>query len=227
MSGLRGQLLEMLIEPGISPEDLRRRVIATVQPGDRPRRMSYEEFLAWADEDTYAEWVNGEVIMHSPASDQHQDISRFLTAVLSAVTESYHLGIIRPAPFQMRLARSGREPDLLFLAYEHLERRKGTYLDGPADLVIEIMSPESAARDRGEKFFEYTEAGIPEYWLIDPLREQAEFYQMDAGGRYQPAPPDAEGIYHSKVLPGFWLRVDWLWRLPPVLDVLRQLGLIK
>ncbi len=226
MSGLRGQLLEMLIEPGISPEDLRRRVIATVQPDDRPQRMSYEEFLAWADEDTCAEWVNGEVIMHSPASDAHQDISGFLESLLRIFVEARRLGIVRSAPFQMRLARSGREPDLLFLAYEHLERRKGTYLDGPADLVIEIMSPESAARDRGEKFFEYTEAGIPEYWLIDPLREQAEFYQMDAGGRYRPVLPDAEGIYRSKVLSGFWLRIDWLWQLPSVLDVLRQLGVI-
>ncbi len=226
MSGLRGQLLEMLIEPGISPEDLRRRVIATVQPDDRPQRMSYEVFLAWADEDTCAEWVNGEVIMHSPASDAHQDISGFLESLLRIFVEARRLGIVRSAPFQMRLARSGREPDLLFLAYEHLERRKGTYLDGPADLVIEIMSPESAARDRGEKFFEYTEAGIPEYWLIDPLREQAEFYQMDAGGRYRPVLPDAEGIYRSKVLSGFWLRIDWLWQLPSVLDVLRQLGVI-
>jgi Uma2 family endonuclease len=165
--------------------------------------------------------------MHSPASDHHQDISDFLTSVLRAFVETRQLGIIRSAPFQMRLAHSGREPDLLFLAYEHLERRKGTYLDGPADLVVEIMSPESAARDRGEKFYEYAEAGIPEYWLIDPLREQAEFYQMDASGSYRPALPDAEGIYHSKVLPGFWLCVDWLWRLPPVLDVLRQLGLIQ
>jgi len=226
MSSLRGQLLEMLIEPGVLPEELRWRVLETVQPSNRPRRMTYEEFLAWADEDTCAEWVNGEVVMHSPASDHHQDISDFLTSILRAFVETRRLGIIRSAPFQMRLAHSGREPDLLYLAYEHLERRKGTYLDGPADLVIEIMSPESAARDRGEKFYEYAEAGIPEYWLIDPLREQADFYQLDAGGRYRSALPDAEGIYRSKVLPGFWLRVDWLWQLPPVLEVVRQLGLV-
>ena len=226
MSSLRGQLLEMLIEPGVSPEELRRRVLETVQPGNRPRRMTYEEFLAWADEDTCAEWVNGEVVMHSPASDRHQDISDFLTSVLRAFVETRRLGIIRSAPFQMRLAHSGREPDLLYLAYEHLERRKGTYLDGPADLVVEIMSPESAARDRGEKFYEYAEAGIPEYWLIDPDAQWAEFYRLGEFGLYEPVLTGREGLYRSEAVPDFWLRVEWLWEdpLPAVDDVLLEVG---
>jgi Uma2 family endonuclease len=69
----------------------------------------------------------------------------------------------------------------------------------------------SRVRDRGEKFYEYEEAGIPEYWLIDPLRREVEFYQLDARGRYRTILPDAEGVYRSRVLPGFWLRVRWLW----------------
>jgi Uma2 family endonuclease len=226
VSSLRGQLLEMLIEPGVSPEDLRERMLEALQPSDRSRRMTYEEFLAWADEDTWAEWVDGEVVMTSPAGDQHQDILRFLTAVLSVFIETHHLGIIRPAPFQMRLADSGREPDLLFLANEHLERRKATYLDGPADVVVEILSPESAVRDRGEKFYEYEAAGIPEYWLIDPMREQAEFYQLDEEAHYRPAVPDVGGSFRSRAIPGFVLRTAWLWQPPAVLDALRELGVM-
>jgi Uma2 family endonuclease len=103
-----------------------------------------------------------------------------------------------------------------------LDRLKGTYLEGPEDLVVEIISPESAGRDRGDKFYEYREAGIPEYWLIDPTLQQAEFYHLDAQGRYQLVPPDGEGIYHSRALPGFWLRVDWLWQ-EPMPDVVRAL----
>jgi len=226
MSGLRGQLFEMLTEPGVSPDDLRRRVLEMVQPADRPRRMTYEEFLAWADEDARAEWVDGEVVMSSPASDRHQDILRFLTVVLSAYSEAHNLGIIRPAPFQMRLAHSGREPDLLFLAREHLERRRPTYLDGPADVVVEILSPESATRDRGEKFYEYEAAGIPEYWLIDPVREQAEFYRLSDDKLYHAVLPDAEGHFTSQTIAGFVLRIAWLWQPPAVLDALRELRLV-
>jgi Uma2 family endonuclease len=51
-------------------------------------------------------------------------------------------------------------------------------------LIVEIISPESSGRDRGEKFYEYEMAGVREYWLIDPQREQVEFYELNAEGRY-------------------------------------------
>ncbi len=218
----------------LEESDWQRRLLDTLQSAEwmalasapQPRKMTYEEFLSWADEDTLAEWVDGEVIMTSPASNRHQDLVRFLTAVLSIYVESHDLGQVRPAPFQMKLEH-GREPDLLFVARAHLDRLKETYLDGPADLVVEIISPESMARDRGEKFYEYAQGGVPEYWLIDPQTEWAEFYRL-VQGRYRPAFSGREGRYEAQVLPGFWLRVEWLWQepLPPILDVLRELGVI-
>jgi Uma2 family endonuclease len=134
------------------------------------------------------------------------------------------------APFQMRLLTPprGREPDLLFVAREHRDRLKETYLEGPADLVVEIVSPESWLRDRGEKFAEYEMAGVHEYWLLDPERRRSDWYRLDAEGRFRLSEPDAEGIYRSEVIPGFWLRVEWLWQepLPPVLEILRALGVV-
>jgi Uma2 family endonuclease len=87
-------------------------------------------------------------------------------------------------------------------------------LDGPADLVIEIASPDSVGRDRGTKFVEYEAAGVKEYWLIDPLRERAEFYQLDEEGFYRPVSLDVEGVYRSQVIPGFSLKIEWLWQEP-------------
>lgn len=120
---------------------------------------------------------------------------------------------MRIAPFQMRLANSGREPDLLYVKTANCDRLRHTYLDGPADLVVEIISPESIGRDRGDKFFEYEEAGIPEFWLLDPQTQRAEFYQLNEAGRYQPIQP-VEGVYRSAQLSGFWLREEWLWQEP-------------
>ncbi|MBM4461385.1 MAG: Uma2 family endonuclease [Chloroflexi bacterium] len=199
-------------------------ILAAPEPPAKPK-MTYEEFLAWADEDTLAEWVDGEVIMTSPASDRHQDLARFLTAGLSDYVEAHDLGIIRPAPFQVKLER-GREPDLLFLAQAHLARLKPNYVDGPPDLVVEIISPESATRDRGEKFYEYETGGVPECWLIDPLRRRAEFYRLGEFGLYEPIFSGREGVFRSEALPGFWLRVEWLWEdpLPAVDDVLLEIG---
>jgi Uma2 family endonuclease len=188
-------------------------------------RMTYEEFLAWADEDTLAEWVDGAVIVASPVSRQHQEIGGFLYKLLSTYAEVRGLGVVLP-PFQMKLASSGREPDLLFIAQAHLDRLKETYLDGPADLVVEITSPEGLGRDRGDKFFEYEQAGIPEYWLIDPLRREAEFYRLDEHGRYRLAAPEADGTYHSRILTGLRLQLSWLWKPPPVLEALRLLRVL-
>ena len=125
-------------------------------------------------------------------------------------------------------ARRERVPDLMFVARQHLERVKPTYLDGPADLVVEIVSPDSVGRDRGDKFVEYERAGIPEYWLIDPDREQAELYELDPNGRYHLALSGRSGVYRSAVLQGFPLDLDWLWQQPPpkALPIVRQLGLL-
>ena len=197
-------------------------------PVPPPAPVSWEDFLAWIDEDTRAEWVDGEVIVISPSNLPHQQLMFFLARLLVAFVEARELGQILLPPFLMRLPTrpSGREPDLLFIAAAHAERLHDTYVDGPADLVVEIVSPDSDRRDRGDKFIEYEAAGVPEYWLIDPLRKQVFFYQYGEDGLYALGPIDADGIYHSKVLPGFWLRVEWLWQrpLPSVPEITRQLG---
>ncbi len=211
--------------PRSGEEALRRRLLEVLSAPVQPPRMTYEEFLDWADEDTLAEWVDGEVVMYSPASKRHQQIVGFLEKVLGTFVEQHDLGVVLSAPFQMKLEH-GREPDLLFVAREHLERLKETHLDGPADLVVEIVSPESVGRDRGDKFYEYERGGVVEYWLIDPQTKRAEFYQRAASGQYQLVPPDAEGVYRSAVLPGLWLRVVWLWQepLPAMEDLLLDIG---
>ncbi len=192
-----------------------------------PAPISFEEFLAWADEDTHAEWVDGRIVLMSPVNLHHQDVLKFLDRLISAFVEAHGLEWVYFAPILMRLATrpSGREPDLLFVATEHADRLRETYVDGPADLVVEIVSPDSNARDRGEKLVEYEAAGIPEYWVVDPLRQDALFYVLGDDGRYRRVSPDADGWYHSTILPGFRLQVAWLWQrpLPPVGEVAQQI----
>lgn len=192
------------------------------------KKMRVDEFLQWLDEDTHAEWVAGEVLLMSPVSFEHQDIARFLLRMLSEFVDTKGGGVVCYAPFQMRLANSSRSPDILFVSNANLVRLKETYLDGAADLVVEVISPESRARDRGEKFYEYEEAGVREYWLIDPGRKQAEFYQMAEDGVYRTVLMASQGVYYSKVLEGLWLLVEWLWQQPKplIVDILRQWRLL-
>lgn len=177
-------------------------------------RMTYEEFLAWADEDVHAEWEDGEVIVFMPPKDRHQDVVTFLVTLLRLFADFFHLGKVRTAPFEMKATPDSpaREPDIFFVAREHRDRLTEDRLVGPADLIVEIISDDSVSRDRSRKFYEYQEAGVREYWIIDPRwgKERADFWVLDERGKYQPIPID-DGIYRSTVIPGFWIRVDWLW----------------
>ena len=192
-------------------------------------RMTYEQFLEWIDEDTHAEWVDGWVVPMSPANGLHDRLAAFLDTLMQLFLETHPLGEPRGESFQMKAGPDlpGREPDLLFIANEHLDRLHDTYLEGPADIAVEVISPDSVYRDREEKYREYEQGGVREYWLPDPQHRQAEFFLRGEDGRYHPVPIGEDGIFHSQVLPGFWLKVEWLWEpRPKLLDILREWGLI-
>jgi len=201
-------------------------------PDSRPlpsEPMTYEQFLEWLDDETHAEWVNGEVVLMSPINSLHDRLVGWLRAILQLFLDEHPIGQLRGDPFQMKTGPDlpGRAPDLIFVATENLQRLHHTWLEGPADLAVEVISPDSITRDREEKFSEYEQGGVREYWLLDPQERKAEFFQLDEDGRYQPVPLDEEGIFRSQALPGFWLRPEWLWEpLPRLLDVLREWGLI-
>lgn len=192
--------------------------------------ISFEEFLVKYD-GQFAEWIDGEVIKTMSASFRHQDLCDFLISILRVFVEENDLGKIITAPLVMKLTKKkrGREPDLFFVSKNRLPRLKKNYLDGAADLVIEIISPESRGRDRGDKFYEYESEGVKEYWLIDYERQQVEFYNLDKKGIYQLSKPDDNNIFHSQALKNLELKVDWLWqeKLPSLLEVLKEWNLIS
>lgn len=189
----------------------------------RPR-MSFDEFLHSPYE--RAEWVDGEVFELSPENQEYQVVVRFLHPLLASFVEERQLGMV----FLNFLMKGGphlpgRVPDLMFLAREHEDRVRGNCIVGPADLAVEVVSPDSTTRDRVTKRREYEEGGVREYWLIDPIDDEARFLSLHEG-RYRPLATEADGRVRSLVLPGFSLRPEWLLRepRPKVSEVLRFLG---
>ena len=196
-----------------------------------PRKMSFEQFLRTDfGEGSRVEWVDGEVVHMAPVSNEHSDIQTFLTSLVRSFVDAHRLGEVRCEPFVMKLGKNlpGRSPDVLFVSAANRSRLKKQALFGPADLVIEIVSPDSRKRDREQKFSEYQQAGVNEYWIIDPGRKVAEIFSLDARQQFQQIGLDKDGTLRSRVLPGLWLRADWLWEspLPSVVSVLRQWGIV-
>ena len=189
-----------------------------------PQKVTFNEYLRM--EERNIEWIDGRIVKYMSCSFSHEALFIWLSFVLNGFTLQHNLDKILGSRFAMRTKISrGREPDLLFVANENLDKIKPTFLDGPADLVIEIVSPDSVERDRFEKFWEYEEVGIKEYWLIDYENKNAEFYCLDDAGHYQLAEIKG-GIYHSTIIKDFWLKIDWLWKLPNEFEVLKELKII-
>jgi Uma2 family endonuclease len=191
------------------------------------RRMSYEEYKHWEHEGGLTEWVDGEVLVYMPPTIIHQRMVAFLMFLLQGFVRLHRLGEVLAAPVTMRILPGGaaREPDLFFLSSERRYLLTELELNGPADLAVEVISDESVSRDKDDKFYEYQAGGVREYWIIDPRpnRKRADFFVLDQNGIYQPV-PIADGIYHSTVLPNFWLNVDWLWgEEPNLLAVLTEI----
>ncbi len=219
---------------------------ATTDTPPTPLRMRYEDFLAWSGEDTHAEWVpidstgNGEVIVQMPPKLMHQQVADFLGKLLGLFVHLFGLGKLVIAPFEVKLkpGHSSREPDILFVATENLERLTQERLNGPPDLAIEIISDDSVKRDRDDKYREYRDAGVREYWIVDPRegRQRADFFHLDdaAGAteraEYRLFATEEDARIESRVLPGFWLRPEWLWQadtLDPWLTFCEMAGLAE
>ncbi len=191
--------------------------------------MTYEEFLEWADDDVHTEWVDGEVIQFMPPNFRHQRISRLLLFLMTYVAETWNLGEVVAAPFEMKLsqAKSSREPDLLFIAINNLDRLDGQRLNGPADLVVEIVSCESASRDQVVKSREYAEVGVNEYWIVDPRLASTpiSIFHLTEDRSYRLVEKDELGRLHSVVIPGLWIRPEWFAQdpLPRGIDLIREM----
>lgn len=187
--------------------------------------MTEAEFEAWCDEDVKAEWIEGEVIVHSPATLKHVLIAGWLIRVVGLFVEHHDLGVVLGPELQIRLPGRRRVPDLIFIAKERLGALRNTYLEGSPDLAVEIVSADSVERDWREKYLEYEAHGVGEYWIIDPLSEQFRAYHLGQDNRYLTL-PEEDGVIRSRVMAGFWLRPAWLWAesLPKPLEILRELG---
>jgi Uma2 family endonuclease len=183
-----------------------------------------ERYFAEAPEDRLWEFEDGEIIVHSPATPDHQRVVRFLTFLLSGYVEERAMGEVFNGPAVLRLRPgSNKEPDVFFLRRDHLPRVGAAHVDGPADFVIEVVSSGTRAYDLSEKALAYRDAEVTEYWVID--RERSEILVHRAGQAEYRVGVHRTGRLESTAVPGFWIDADWLWAdpLPPGPACLRRI----
>jgi Uma2 family endonuclease len=153
------------------------------------------------------EYTNGEIEILPTPTELHQAILTFFARALLLYLDPRG-GVMRFAPLRLRLReRKYREPDLLVLLARDDPRRAPRYWLG-ADWVLEVVSPDDPARDLVTKRREYAEAGIPEYWIVNPLDRTVTVLTL-ADGRYAEHGVFAAGATAtSPLLAGFIVAVD-------------------
>lgn len=176
-------------------------------------KVSADDYMEHYAHDFY-EWVRGEIIKMSPVLRPHKQLENYLLKLLEAFFTLRPIGVVMNAPFVMRVdaTESRREPDLQVILNSNPGQLTESAMVGPADICIEIVSPESVTRDYGDKFAEYEQGGVREYWILDPQRKSALFYRLNNDGLY--SLQATSGQYHTPLLPDFVLHVPTLWADP-------------
>ena len=174
--------------------------------------VSFEDFLV-RYEGQHAEWHDGKVMRKMSNNEQHQAMQMFLSLLIGLFLGFTKRGKLYSDGYQMKLNddKSARQPDLLVVLEENYGRIKHQYLDGSADVVIEIVSPATGKIDRGDKYYQYQDGGVPEYWIIDPQSKQVDIYYLDDEGHYQRVKEATDKIV-SRQLEGFILDSSILWQ---------------
>lgn len=185
-----------------------------------------QDFYNWVTEDVKAEFINGQIIIHSPVKKRHWKVSDLLSTLLSVYTRLKKLGQVGTEKVMISLTRNDYEPDIVFFSKEKADAFTDDQVLFPApDFVVEILSPKTAATDRGTKKEDYAFHGIREYWIIDPVKQRIEQYILPNGGtEYFPAKVHQYGgLIESVAIPGFDIPVNAVFEEAANLEALQEL----
>lgn len=202
--------------------------LAQLPPGTRyvpDRPLTVDEFYELIDEDSPAELDEGAVVMPSPVNIQHEDAVGFLSGLLRLFVDTRGLGLVLGSRAKVRLGvRIAREPDICYVAKANRARVKQQEIDGPPELVVEVITSDKGRSEAWSKRPQYEAAGVPELWMLDiPLR-RLHFLVLEDGIYREVVLSDAE-IVVSQILPGFRVAVSIL--LSPVGEFPPQWPLVE
>jgi Uma2 family endonuclease len=157
--------------------------MSSIQPTvNEALKFTYSDYLLLPDNEKRYEILEGELLMSPASNAKHQTTLIRLVRILSAFVEENNLGQVFIAPFDVVLSKFDVvQPDLLFVSAKNAHKVKSTHVEGAPDLVVEIISPGRAQRDRIIKSKIYALHGVKEYWLVHPEKEQVQVLQLKKG----------------------------------------------
>jgi Uma2 family endonuclease len=164
-----------------------------------------QQFYDGIQDGQKAEFINGEIIVHSPDKLKHVEVRVRLTNLLKNYVATHELGLVGDEKLLVCLTRNDYMPDVVFYLKERAAEFDPDQSQFPApDFAAEVLSHSTRRRDRGVKFEDYAAHGVREYWLLDPDARTVEKFFLNALGHYaleKKASGDDE--VRSTLIPGF------------------------
>ncbi len=194
--------------PQVSPESILEMPNAFLLV-DKVKSKLYDEqqqrrhFYEIVEENRKMEFINGEIVFHSPVKLQHNRATKLLCKLLDTFVTKNQLGFVGIEKIMISLTRNDYEPDVCFFGNEKAKHFTANQMKFPApDLVVEVLSNSTAEKDRTTKFDDYAAHGIREYWIIEPEKETVEQYSLQ-NERYELLLKARDGAIESIVLNDF------------------------
>ena len=182
-----------------------------------------EKFRDASSPSVKAEFINGEVIVHSPAMARHIIAKKNLLRLLDTFVDLHRLGLVLDEKALVALSRNDYEPDINFFGRDKADAIQPDQHIFPApDFIVEVLSHSTEARDRGIKFRDCAAHGVSEYWLVDPAAQVVEQYE-NTEGQYKLLLKLNTGQIASRAVTGFAIPVRALFEADENLAALKRI----
>jgi Uma2 family endonuclease len=186
-------------------------------------RAARQQFYKDLRDDVKAEFINGEVIVHSPVKKRHNDCGQRLLTLLRTYVARHDLGFVGYEKILVRLTRNDYEPDLCFFSKERAAAFLPEQMFFPApDFVVEVLSDSTAKTDRDTKFKDYAAHGVKEYWMVDPTYNILEQYLLEEDS-YTLALKSDSGQVKAREVAGFTIPIQAIFNDAENLRVLAEI----
>jgi Uma2 family endonuclease len=171
---------------------------------EKQRRLQFYNDI---DDDMKVEFINGEIVVHSPVKKEHTDVTGALYQLLRPFVLIAKLGWVGYEKVMSAFTRNDYEPDVVFFGNEKSDNfQTGQWKYPVPDFVVEVLSEGTEHRDRGIKFKDFESHGVLEYWIIDPVNETVEQYFLQ-DGKFKLHLKIDQGMIKSRVIKGFAIDV--------------------
>ena len=181
-----------------------------MERGYSSTKLTYADYVRFPDDGLRHEIIGGEHYVTPSPATRHQRISRNLLHLIQSYLDTHPIGEVFSAPFDVLLSEWDIVvPDLIYLSNERAHFLTSKNLQGPPDLVIEILSPGTRSRDKQLKRQLYERVGASEYWLVDPKENFVEVYRRGSTEEFQsPSRYLRADVLTTPILPGLELSLD-------------------